>query len=107
MYHGRSDTVVNANSDAPRRFARELWPLNGRKRAFKKDKRVSNLVHRIAAFAFAFAMAIPCCQWRHRCVVTLGKFLVVLYSKPLWRKENWKQRRKGDVRDVKNHHGRC
>ena len=57
------------------------------------------LVHRIAAFAFA--MAIPRCQWRHRCVVTLGKFLVVLYSKPLWRKEKWKQRRKGDVRDVK------
>ena len=44
------------------------------------------LVHRIAAFAFA--MAIPRCQWRHRCVVTLGKFLVVLYSKPLWQKEN-------------------
>ena len=55
------------------------------------------LVHRIAAFA----MAIPRCQWRHRCVVTLGKFLVVLYSKPLWRKAKWKQRRKGDVRDVK------
>ena len=67
----------------------------------------SNLVHRIAAFAFAFAMAIPRCQWRHRCVVTLGKFLVVLYSQPLWRKEKWKQRRKGDVRDVKNYHGRC
>ena len=42
-----------------------------------------SLVHRIAAFTFAFAMAIPRCQWRHRCVVTLGKFLVVLYSKPL------------------------
>ena len=51
-------------------------------------------VHRIAAFAFA--MAIPRCQWRHRCVVTLGKFLLVLYSKPLWRKEDWKQRQKGD-----------
>ena len=38
----------------------------------------SDLVHCIAAFAFAFAMAIPRCQWRHRCVVTLGKFLVVL-----------------------------
>ena len=49
-----------------------------------------NEVHHIAAFAFA--MAIPRCQWRHRCVVTLGKFLVVLYSKPLWRKEKWKQR---------------
>ena len=58
-------------------------------------------MHRIAAFALAFAMAIPCCQWRHRCVVTLGKFLVALYSKPLWRKRKWKQRRKGDVRDVK------
>ena len=67
----------------------------------------TNLVHRIAAFAFAFAMAIPRCQWRHRCVMTLGKFLLVLYSKPLWRKEKWKQRRKGDVRDVKNYHGRC
>ena len=65
------------------------------------------LVHRIAAFAFAFAMAIPRCQWRHRCVVTLGKFLVVLYSKPLWRKGEWKQRRKGDVRDAKNYHRRC
>ena len=65
------------------------------------------LVHRIAAFAFAFAMAIPRCQWRHRCVVTLGEFLVVLYSQSLWRKEKWKQRRKGDVRDVKNYHGRC
>ena len=64
-------------------------------------------MHRITAFAFAFAMAIPRCQWRHRCIVTLGKFLVVLYSKPLWRKEKWKQRRKGDVRDVKNDHGRC
>ena len=50
---------------------------------------LSTLVHRIAAFAFAFGMAIPRCQWRHRCVVTLGKFLVVLCSKPLWRKENW------------------
>ena len=59
------------------------------------------LVHRIAAFAFAFAMAISRCQWQHRCVVTLGKFLVVLYSKPLWRKEKWKQRPKGDVCDVK------
>ena len=48
----------------------------------------TTLVHRIAAFAFAFAMVISRCQWRHRCVVTLGKFLVVLYSKPLWRKEN-------------------
>ena len=57
------------------------------------------LVHRIAAFAFA--MAIPRCQWRHRCAVTLGKFLVALYNKPLWRKKNWKQRRKGDVREVK------
>ena len=65
------------------------------------------LVHRIAAFAFAFAMAISRCQWRHRCVVTLGKFLVVLYSKPLWRKEKWKQRPKGDVCDVKNYYGRC
>ena len=44
------------------------------------------LVHRIAAFAFAFAMAIPHCQWRHRCVATLGEILVVLYRKPLWRK---------------------
>ena len=43
-------------------------------------------MHRIAAFAFA--MAILRCQWRHRCVATLGKFLIVLYSKPLWRKEN-------------------
>ena len=43
------------------------------------------LVHRIVAFAFA--MAIPRCQWRHRCVVTLGEILVVLYRKPLWRKE--------------------
>ena len=50
--------------------------------------RAGGLVHCIAAFAFAFAMAIPRCQWRHRCVVTLGKFLVVLYNKPLWRKEN-------------------
>ena len=58
-------------------------------------------MHRIAAFAFAFALAISRCQWRHRCVVTLGQFLVVLYSKPLWRKENWKQRPKGDVCDVK------
>ena len=33
---------------------------------------LQSLVHRIAAFAFAFAMAIPRCQWRHRCVVTLG-----------------------------------
>ena len=49
----------------------------------------------------------PHCQWRHRCVVTLGKFPVVLYSEPLWRKEKWKQRRKGDVRDVKNYHRRC
>ena len=65
------------------------------------------LVHRIAAFALAFAMAILRCQWRHRCVVTLGNFLVVLCSKPLWRKEKWKQRRKGDVRDVNNYHGRC
>ena len=62
-------------------------------------------MHRIAAFAFAFAMAIPRCQWRHRCVVTIGKFLVVLYSQPLWRKEKWKQRRKGDVCDVNNYHG--
>ena len=54
-------------------------------------------MHRIAAFAFAFALAISRCQWRHRCVVTLDQFLVVLYSKPLWRKENWKQRPKGDV----------
>ena len=68
---------------------------------------ILTLVHRIAAFAFAFAMAIPRCQWRHRCVVTLGKFLAVLYSKPLWRKGKWKQRRKGDVRDVKHYHGRC
>ena len=60
---------------------------------------IITLVHRIAAFAFAFAMAIWRCQWRHRCVVTLGKFLVVLYSKPL--KEKWKQRPKGDVCDVK------
>ena len=44
---------------------------------------------------------------QHRCVVTLGKFLVDLYSKPLWRKEKWKQRRKGDVCDVKNYRGRC
>ena len=60
-------------------------------------------MHRIAAFAFAFpfALAISRCQWRHRCVVTLGKFLVVLYSKPLWRKAKWKQRPKGDVCDVK------
>ena len=43
---------------------------------------VQTKVHRIAAFAFAFAMAIPRCQWQHRCVVTLGKFLLVLYSKP-------------------------
>ena len=43
-------------------------------------------MHRIAEFALAFAMAIPRCQWRHRCVVTLGNSLVVLYSKPLWRK---------------------
>ena len=64
-------------------------------------------MHRIAAFAFAFAMAIPRYQWRHLCVVTLGEFLVVLYSKPLWRKEKWKQGRKGDVRDVKHYHGRC
>ena len=34
------------------------------------------LVHRITAFAFAFAMAIPRCQWRHRCVVTLGEILL-------------------------------
>ena len=52
-------------------------------------------------------MAIPRCQWRHRCVVTLGKFLVALYSKPLWRKVKWKQRRKGDVRNVKHYHGRA
>ena len=64
-------------------------------------------MHRIAAYAFAFAMAIPRCQWQHRCVVTLGKFLVVLYSEPLWRKGKRKQRRKGDVRDVKHYHGRC
>ena len=64
-------------------------------------------MHRIAAFAFAFALAISRCQWRNRCVVTLGHFLVVLYSKPLWRKENWKQRPKGDVCDVKNFYGRC
>ena len=37
----------------------------------------------------------------------VGRFLVVLYNKPLWRKEKWKQRRKGDVRDVKNYHRRC
>ena len=69
------------------------------------QKQSGALVHRIAAFAFAFAMAIPRCQWRHRCVVTLGEFLVVWYSKPLWRKGKWKQRRKGDVRDVKHYHG--
>ena len=33
--------------------------------------------------------------------------VVVLYSKPLRRKGKWKQRRKGDVRDVKHYHGRC
>ena len=77
------------------------------KRSPKKQHLHFSLVHRITAFAFAFAMAIPRCRWRHRCVVTLGKFLVVLYSQPLWRKEKWKQRRKGDVRDVKNYHGRC
>ena len=46
------------------------------------------LVHRIAAFAFAFAMAIPRCQWRHRCVVILGKFLVVLYSNHCGERKN-------------------
>ena len=52
-------------------------------------------MHRIAAFAFAFAMAISRCQWRHRCVVTLGKFLVVLYSKPLWRKGKMEAKAEG------------
>ena len=46
---------------------------------------VKYLVHRVVAFAFA--MAIPRCQCRHRCVVTLGEILVVLYRKPLWRNE--------------------
>ena len=45
------------------------------------------LVHRIVAFAFVFAMAIPRCQWRHRCVVTLGEILVVLYRKPFVAKD--------------------
>ena len=61
------------------------------------------LVHHIAAFAFANLR----CQWRHRCVVTLGEILVVLCRRPLWRKEKWKQRPKGDARDVKKCTTRC
>ena len=56
--------------------------------SLKRASSTITLVRRIAAFAFAFAMAIPRCQWRHRCIVTFGKFPVVLYTKPLWRKEN-------------------
>ena len=31
----------------------------------------------------AFAMAIPRCQWRHRCVVTLGEILVVFVQETI------------------------
>ena len=62
-----------------------------------------SLVHRIAAFAFA--MAIPRCQWRHRCVVTLGESLVVLYRKPLWQQENESKGRKAMRAMSKSLHG--
>ena len=52
------------------------------------------LVHRIAAFAFAFAMAIPRCKWRHRCVVTLGEILVVLHRNHCAEKKNESKGRK-------------
>ena len=100
-----------ATRNSPERVRDTIWTFpekSGKPPGLETPRfSFSQLVHRIAAFAFAFAMAIPRCQWRHRCVVTLGKFLVVLYSKPLWRKGKWKQRRKGDVRDVKYYHGRC
>ena len=101
----------SATSEKKESFRNTVRPpkssFGGKKGPQGKLACAGTLVHRIAAFAFAFAMAIPRCQWRHRCVVTLGEFLVVLYSIPLWRKEKWKQRRRGDVRDVKHYHGRC
>ena len=51
-----------------------------------------HLVRRIAAFAFA--MAIPRCQWRHRCVVTLGEILVVCTGNHCGERKNESKGRK-------------
>ena len=68
--------------------------------------RAAALVHRIAAFAFA--MAIPRCQWRHRCDLwLLVNFLLFCTVNHCGERGKWKQRRKGDARDVKHYHGRC
>ena len=63
------------------------------------------LVHRIAAFAFAFAMAITRCQWRHRCVVTLGELLCVLYRHHCGERKNESKGRKAMRVMSKSLHG--
>ena len=48
---------------------------------------VLSLVRHISAKVIATAMAIMRCQWRHHCVVTLGKCVVVLVQHAL--QEQW------------------
>ena len=53
--------------------------------------------------ALPVATSLRCDSWQISCCFVQ----TVQYSKPLWRKEKWKQRPKGDVCDVKNYYGRC
>ena len=59
------------------------------------------LVHRVAAFA----MASPRCQWRHRCVVTLGEILAVLYRNHCGERKNESKGRKAMRAMSKSLHG--